>query len=99
MYRYLFCCRSVNPFLRKALIFVVTSHYTRLTTLPRVANMRLAGTKRELARNAVLSAGLSGFSLAHTDEHIASPETYHNKRTSDDEGGNSATKTTVHRTV
>jgi len=27
MYRYFFCCRSVNPFFRKALIFVATSHY------------------------------------------------------------------------
>jgi len=27
MYRYPFCCRSVNPFLSKALVFAASSHY------------------------------------------------------------------------
>ena len=34
------CCRSVNSFLRRAPIFVATSHQTRLTTLLLAANKK-----------------------------------------------------------
>ena len=53
MYRYLFCCRSVNPFLRKALFFCCDSlrYFWRPTG-------KLAGTRWEFATNAVLAAGL-----------------------------------------
>jgi len=32
MYRYLFWCRSANPFWSEALIFVATSHWTHYVT-------------------------------------------------------------------
>ena len=56
----LFCCQSVNPFLRTPTVSLLL-HLTRPTTLLLAPNGKVSWNMRELARNAVLAPGLSEF--------------------------------------
>jgi len=62
----------VNPVLSKALVFVATSHWTHYVTYGGQQELRLAGTKREIATNAALDPDY--LDLRHTDGQIASSE-------------------------
>jgi len=45
----LFCCRNINPFLNKVLIFDATSHWTKLTTYLLAANRKANRNKARIS--------------------------------------------------